>query len=457
MNQNQLLKVCLPFSSHFQLSYAATRTTTSKINTTSKSTLNRGKTDSVAKKTTKRPTTTKSTLGGTDNETLPSYMRPTRASLAAHNATGSIGGEEQPKKRTTTKSAPTPKTKPGAKGTRPKKPKTGSKLKEEKGRLEPVVEPPAPVEVSTEQGVDALVAVGLAPTTPQTPGHDPVPHASDNESTGGLMETIDETPSNTCNVKHWILFSDAMHGNEGETTTTNVQEKTVPLKEHDEEKAEETEEIEETEAHEGSQLMAKKVDLLPDEKLVTTETVMEGNDSEGEGVDQVQEHTENPVPVEGVSLNQSEDPPVTMDCPEVLETEEASEHTPPIGAEVDPGTEAPLTVQYQQSNEDSSLAAPVVGEETSGDVLNSQQLILETENAPEVGLDPQEEEEEFMQTPTPSLVAEEAVSENKEESNNTPGETVESETRPENPVLSVAPEDEQKKEEESTPEASTSE
>ena len=58
-------------------------------------------------------------------------------------------------------------------------------------------------------GPDASAAVGLAPATPQTPGQDPVPHISDNDSTGGLMETVDENPNDTCNVKQWMLFSEA--------------------------------------------------------------------------------------------------------------------------------------------------------------------------------------------------------------------------------------------------------
>ena len=64
---------------------------------------------------------------------------------------------------------------------------------------------------------DASAAVGLAPATPQTPGQDPVTHVSDNDSTGGLMETVDENPNDTCNVKQWMLFSEATRDQDGTT------------------------------------------------------------------------------------------------------------------------------------------------------------------------------------------------------------------------------------------------
>jgi len=105
------------------------------------------------------------------------------------------------------------------------------------------------------------VNVGLAPTTPQTPGHDPVPQASDNESTGGLMETIDETPLNACNVKHWMLFSDATHGDEGDTGPSQAlkssEEATLQLK--DDEKVRSKDHIK---MHDSLALRLKKLKRL---------------------------------------------------------------------------------------------------------------------------------------------------------------------------------------------------
>jgi len=105
------------------------------------------------------------------------------------------------------------------------------------------------------------VNVGLAPTTPQTPGHDPVPQASDNESTGGLMETIDETPLNACNVKHWMLFSDATHGDEGDTGPSQAlkssEEATLQLK--DDEKVRSKDNIK---MHDSLALRLKKLKRL---------------------------------------------------------------------------------------------------------------------------------------------------------------------------------------------------
>lgn len=140
--------------------------------------------------------------------------------------------------------------------------------------------------------------------------------------------------------------------------------------------------------------MTKKVELQPTENLVTTETVMDTNDSEGEVEDQGVDRTEDPSATEA-SLIQAEDPPVTSECNEVLETEEASESIAP-GAEVDPGTEAVVPVQETtQEPENSSLAVPQ--QEEAGESSNNPRQTTTEEDVPatkndvEVGTDPQEE------------------------------------------------------------------
>jgi len=86
-------------------------------------------------------------------------------------------------------------------------------------------------------GADGSANIALAPTTPHTPGQDPVTHISDNESSGGFMETVDDTSNETCNVKQWMLFSEATR--ELEAKSVNVAQPKTQDDEAEEEAKEE--------------------------------------------------------------------------------------------------------------------------------------------------------------------------------------------------------------------------
>jgi len=86
-------------------------------------------------------------------------------------------------------------------------------------------------------GADGSANIALAPTTPHTPGQDPVTHISDNESSGGFMETVDDTSNETCNVKQWMLFSETTR--ELEAKSVNVAQPKTQDDEAEEAKEEE--------------------------------------------------------------------------------------------------------------------------------------------------------------------------------------------------------------------------
>lgn len=70
--------------------FVVTKSATAKTSeSTSKPALARSKTDAGSKKTIKKPTT-KSTTGTKDPDNVPSYMRPTRSSIAQHQPAGSM-------------------------------------------------------------------------------------------------------------------------------------------------------------------------------------------------------------------------------------------------------------------------------------------------------------------------------------------------------------------------------
>eukprot|EP00210_Caulerpa_lentillifera_P007406 g7077.t2 len=491
------------------LSLVTRSTTASKTGTTSKSTLGRNKTDTGVKKPTKptKPSTTKSKLTSTDSKHVPSYMRPTKSSMAAHSDKGSIGPEEQAPTSTTTKKKGTT-TKPstvskhkigGTKPTRPKKPKAdAAKIKEKKETLEPAVDALTPDQVSTEP-VDASATVGIAPTTPPTPGHDPVPHSSDNESSGSSPfkhKSCKATGGVCVEVKE-------AHEVESEAKQAPVlfQEALVDVKEDP--KAEETEEVEETETEavvEANMQTVRDLDAADCEEFATTEAVVETNDTEEETevtneepttveveVEQDQqqqdeekdEQNEDPLTNDPV-LNQTGDPPVTT---EALETEEVSEGQTVV-TEVDPSAEATVEVEetaveaVQQTTtveapEERSLeenpeiedgavledSAPIdthqavtnpeeanvvtteqtleQDEETKVEAMNSEQAVGVIEETIELGTDPQQEEEE-------DEVTEEVMEVEQDTTQTALNQSEESEKQHEDSVPVVAPKDEQK-------------
>lgn len=214
------------------------------------------------------------------------------------------------------------------------------------------------------------------------------------------------------------------------------------------------------------------------EHVATTEVVVESNDTEEEAEigneDQGVEQNEDPSTNEAF-VTQTEDPPITTDCTEVLQTKEASESLP-TGVEVDPGTEASVEVEetteeHVQENarhleegspavdpqqeetvvkeeteetsvhdpeqtvadpEDVNTTTPVTGQpqdqtDVAEEVSTTENHLPETENEVEVGADPQEE----AQPPVVEEVTEEAVEVEHDDSSKTPVEATESEKQPE--------------------------